>query len=471
MRLYSIVLKNIRQRALASTLTIISITLGVALVAGILLIRAETEDNFFKSADGWDLIVGYKGSPLEIVLSTVFNLAYASNTTPMSVYNQILDDPRVEFAIPFCTGVAYRDFPVVATSRDLYDRFEYRRGRFLRDDDPSSYVPGDRIELLRGNWFTEKRGEAVIGAFVERNSSLRVGSEFYAGPNVIDDETARKFYAYYGQPCKVVGVMAPTGTPIDKAIYVSLNTWFNFEGHVIVKKATDPGVKRSPVNPSPPVTGVEAPSAGGAEDDQDNLADIPFGFVGPIKQKKTFYQITAIGVRLKPGVDPEKIVAQMDRTSDVAQAVIPDRQIEYFFTDVLGWISALFVATAGTVVIVSAISIMVWIYNSMNERRRDVAIMRSLGAGRWTVFSAILLESSTLCTVGALLGIPVAHLAVQVAGNYIHLRSGILIHPWSFASYELLLLVGTALLGAVVGILPAVKAYETDVAQNLNPLA
>ena len=468
MRLYAIVLKNIRQRALASTLTIISITLGVALVAAILLVRTETESNFFDSADGWDLIVGYKGSPLEIVLCTVFNLAYASNTTPMSVYEQVLDDPRVEFAIPFCTGVSYRDFPVVATSRDLYDRFEYQRGRFLRGDDRSSYVPGKRIEMLRGDWFTEKRGEAVIGAFVEKNSPLQIDSTFYAGPSVIDDETARKFYAYYGQPCKVVGVMAPTGTPIDKCVYVSLNTWFNFEGHVIERKDVDrPDESASPKRARLRTSVERLPDE---ESGEANVPALPPGFVGPIKQRETFYQITAIGVRLKPGTDPEKIVAQMDKSSDLAQAVIPAHQIEYFFSDILGWISALFIATAGMVVIVSAISIMVWIYNSMNERRRDIAIMRSLGASRWTVFSSILLESATLCAVGAFLGIPVAHFAVLLAGNYIHLKSGILIHPWSFAPYEILLFVGTAILGAVVGILPAVRAYETDVAQNLNPL-
>ncbi|MFH0963530.1 MAG: ABC transporter permease [Planctomycetota bacterium] len=472
MTLYSIVLKNMKQRALASVLTIVSVALGVALVTGILIVRSQTEKNFYASADGWDLIVAYKGSPLEIVLNTVFNLSYASDTTPINVYERVLDDPRVEFAIPFCTGVSYRgEFPVVATTRDLYDKYEYRRGAWRTIEGRRTYLPGKQIELVRGKWFSEKRGEAVIGSFVQENSPLKMDDSFYVAPGYVDDEIARKFYSYYGQPCKVVGVMAPTGTPMDKVVYVSLNTWFNFEGHVVQPKGTDSTASQpaasQPASPPPPPAADRPPG----EEEEEETAPVDPDFVGPVQHKRTFYQITSVGVRLKEGADPAEIVAEMDKGSEVAQAVIPRRELDTFFRDILGWVSALFISIAAMVIVVSSISIMVWIYNSMSERRRDIAIMRSLGAGRWTIFASILLESATLCALGALVGIPLAHFAVQLSGNYIHMQSGALINAWSFSFYEILVLVGTALLGALVGLVPATKAYETDVAAHLSPLA
>ena len=123
------------------------------------------------------------------------------------------------------------------------------------------------------------------------------------------------------------------------------------------------------------------------------------------------------------------------------------------------------------VIIVSGIGVMVWIYNSMNERRRDIAIMRSLGAGRWTIFSSILFESAALCAAGAAFGIPFAHLVLQFAANYIRGKSGAIIAAWDFSPIELLLLAGTVVIGLLVGIFPAVKAYKTEVADNLQPLA
>ena len=123
---------------------------------------------------------------------------------------------------------------------------------------------------------------------------------------------------------------------------------------------------------------------------------------------------------------------------------------------------------------------MVWIYNSMNERRREIAIMRSLGASRWTIVLTILLERATLCALGALVGIPVAHLGVQMASGYIHVKSGAIINAWGLVwldvlgtrvPAELILFLGTTLLGAVVGIMPAFKAYRTDVAESLSPLS
>ena len=194
-------------------------------------------------------------------------------------------------------------------------------------------------------------------------------------------------------------------------------------------------------------------------------------FVGPVKPVPVYYQLTAVGVRLK---DPDKaggFIEKFNRTSKLAQAISPVKVVRSFFKETLRWISEAFLMIACMVIIASALSIMVWIYNSMNERRKGIAVMRGLGANRKTIFRTIMLESAMLCGIGALVGIPLGHLAVQFASDYIYRQSGAVIHAWSFNLYEILLVVGTIVLGALVGILPGIKAYRTDVAASLTPFA
>ena len=496
MNLYTIVLKNMRQRALATTLTIFSIALGVALAGAILIVREGAEANFTNYARGWDLIVGYRGSGLEIVLNTMFNLTNATNTIPFSVYEEILDDKRVKFAVPFCTGVAYQDeFKVVATKREFYDKFEYVHGHYEEIDGKRSYLPGKRQELARGAWFNEEvRGEAVIGSRVETHTPLRLESQFYASPGYIEDEWIRTLGKYYGSPLKVVGVLAPTGTPSDKTIYISMKTWFKLPGMVIEVKGTDERGQRDAaarrerlkkllerrraesVDPAErvnllPDLGIEPEKAAPeAEEEEEEEQYVDPTFVGPVKPIPVYYQITSVGVRLHDKADAPAIVAEFREHSKLAQAVEPVGEVKAFFDTTLRWISGAFLMIAVMVIIASALSIMVWIYNSMHERRQGIAIMRSLGARRGTIFATILLESATLCGIGAIVGVPLGHFAVMLAGDYIYRTSGAVIPSWSFSFYEVLLVLGAVVLGMLVGILPAIKAYETDVAANLNPL-
>ncbi|MFH0963531.1 MAG: ABC transporter permease [Planctomycetota bacterium] len=458
MTLYSIVLKNMRQRALASVLTIVSIALGVALVSAILLVNTEAQRNFYSSSTGWDLIVGPKGSPLELVLNAVFNLTTASNTIPYSVYEDLLHDKRVDFAVPFCSGDSYRNFRIVATNPAFFERYEYElpTKRYYRGE--MVPIPGKKLELADdGAWWKDVLGEAIVGSFVARSTGLKVGDQFLITHGLNVEEEMREQHTHKDLPFTVTGVLKPTGSPVDKVIYVSLDTWFHLAGHLNIPKSVEAHEEHEHEHEA------EHPAAEAAHDEHAEHEHAPV--------EKRFYQLTSIGVRLVETADPLQLLWEYRDQSTIAQAVLPLQEITLFFQNVLGWVSALFVSIASMVIVVSSLGVMVWIYNSMNERRRDIAIMRSLGAGRWTIFGTILAESGTLCAAGALVGIPLAHLCVQLAGNYIRMTSGAIVDAWRFSPYEPYLLLGTVLLGLVVGVIPAVKAYDTDVAENLRPLA
>ena len=160
--------------------------------------------------------------------------------------------------------------------------------------------------------------------------------------------------------------------------------------------------------------------------------------------------------------------AKIDGELLEAQAVAPVQEIAAFFQDVIGNIQSVLIIFAIQVVIVAGVGMMVSIYNSMNERRQEIAIMRALGARRSTVMSIILLESILLSLGGGALGALIGHLAIGALAPLIMSYANVMIRPWNFQLAELILIPGLAGLASIVGYLPAVVAYRTDVAQSLQ---
>ena len=152
-----------------------------------------------------------------------------------------------------------------------------------------------------------------------------------------------------------------------------------------------------------------------------------------------------------------------------AQAVAPVQEIAAFYQDVIGNIQYILILFAVQVIIVAGIGMMVSIYNSMNERRQEIAIMRALGARRITVMSIILLESILLSLGGGLLGVLIGHSLVWGLSPFIMEYSNVMVRFWDFQLAELILIPGLIAMASVVGYLPAVIAYRTDVAQSLQP--
>jgi len=428
--LYSIVIKNMKQRTLATALTVFSITLGVSLAMGIIVLHDQVEESFNNPKIGWDVIVGPADvSDLQLVLSTTLNVQHTANRMPYSVYEDIVNDERVQFALPFCVAGAHEGFTVVATSPTFFEQYEYEPGaRAFTADGEEIYVRGRTPKPARGEWFGETVGEAVVGAFAAKNAGLdELGATFTVDTGVTGADESRDAPA--GR-FKVVGVMRPTGTAIDKVIYISLGSLFADEAG----SPSDPGA----------------------------------------------WELSAVGVRCVDDFQGLQFFWDVRNTSTSVQAVQPLQRLTMFFSTTLEHVLAAFMAIAFMVVLVSTIGIIVWIYNSMSERRQDIAIMRSLGASRWTIVLTILLECVTLLSIGALLGVPGGHLGVMVAAGFLQAQSGAIFDAWSPVVLdvlgrpvyaELALFFGMTILGAIVGILPAFKAYKTDVGNILRPPA
>jgi putative ABC transport system permease protein len=451
MNLFAIAWKSIRQRALASSLTALSVALGVALMVMVLVINGTVTRMFSQSATGYHLIVGAKGSPLQLVLNSIYFMDRPIENIPYRYYEQLKKNSAVVHAIPFNLGDTTEDgrFRIVGTIPEYFD---------------VEYIPEKQFQFSQGRALTGGF-EAVVGARVARAYGWSLGSEFpIAHGGNLADVHAEKF--------KIVGILAPTGTPNDRAVFIHFDGFYSIAGHekpVEEARAEEEARQagEAPIilpNAGSKTTGplrVKAAQPG----NQSQPAPAPQQAVKEVASEQK--QVTAILLQMKSDTLAYLYAPRINK-APVAQAVNPIAQISRLLNDLVGNVRTMLLVLTGLIIIVSGISIFVSIYNSMADRKREIAIMRALGARRGTVFSIIVAEAVLLCVLGWIVGTALGHALVFLAAPIVEARSDVLINPWSFEREELLLLPVILVLSILVGLLPGLTAYRVDVARGLQ---
>lgn len=439
MSLWKIAWRSIQQRALASALTSLSIGLGVALVVTVLVIHQVIDQSFRRNAQGYNLIVGGKagGGPLDLVLNTVYHLSRPTGNIPYSYYLEFAEGRHandVEVAIPICKGDVVEGFPVIGTVPEMFTKLTYL------DDRRYAFAEGR-------NFASETEDEAVIGATMARKLKLKVGSTFRPTHGMADKALGEQH-----APMRVVGVLEPTGTPADRAAYIDLHAFYHLSGH---SHAPEPAAE-----PTAKKDNHDKKSSHAEKDDHDHHdEEVP----------DSAKQVTAVLLLTKPW-----LVTTLERkinASGVAQAAVPVRVVADLFDGVIGNVQALLLLMAVMVVIVAGIGMLVSMYNSMTDRRREIAIMRALGARRFTVMSVILVESILLALGGGAVGVLLGHGLIATLAPMILEQTGVRINPFDPQMLELVLIPGLVALATAVGYVPAAVAYRTDVSRSLSASA
>ncbi len=448
MNLATIAWKSIRQRGLASSLTALSVALGVMLMVAVLVIFGILQSTFNQRSINYDLIVGAKGDPLQLVLSTVYHISPPIENLPYRYFLDWKKDKRIESAIPLAMGdvTEQGSFPIVGTIPEFFE---------------IDYAP-DRPFLIKGTKF-HKPFDAYIGSRVAIENGWGLGAKLKLVHGGADSGHV------HNEEFTVVGLLAPTGTPHDKTVYVNLEGFYQIEGH---DKPLAEGIKRErefygelPLDAdalAAEIKKIEAKfgthdHAGHDHAGHDHLHELP------MVQK----QVTAILLRCK-GLTVGPLIAGELKKGYQAQAVNPIFPMQKLLDQFLRPAMELLVVLTVLIIVVSGIGIFVSIYNSMAARRREIAIMRALGAQRGTVFSIILAESIILCVGGGLLGLALGHGLVFIAAPIVERQTGLIVNPLAFEMKELVLLPALLLLATLVGILPGLTAYRTDVAESLS---
>ncbi len=274
------------------------------------------------------------------------------------------------------------------------------------------YQRGRRLALQpSGRWFAEGAQEAVLGSFVASRLGLRVGDVFqpYHG---LEYDPSQKHEADY----LVVGIMRASNTPADHVIWIPVLGAQNMPGHR-AEAATD---------------------------------------------------ISAVLLQFNSAAQGPMFADQVNKgTRDKTVAMIAPTVTRFFQR--FEWLRVVLGAMAALVALVGAGGILASLYNTLNERRRELAILRALGARRTTVFGAMVLEAATISVLGVLGGFAVYAVCVGAAAHFVRQHTGVVIDPWEASAVFIVAPVGIVIAGAAAGVLPAIKAYQTDVAENLVP--
>jgi putative ABC transport system permease protein len=452
MNLFSIAWKSIKQRALTSTLTSLSVSLGVMLMVAILVLNGVISRQFRQTGSGYDLIVGPAGSATDLVLSTIYRMAPPIENLPWRYYEELKADSRIAHAIPFTFGdtTEVGNFPIIGTT------IEY----FTID-----YMPGRKFGLTSGDWNTNT-WEAVIGSHVAKENGWKVGSQFklvHAGVN--DHVHDEKF--------TVTGILGKTNTPNDRTVFVNLGGFFALAGH---EKPVNEAIEGEAQFFGEPLEQVRTKYAKELQMiDELTIKEGPHAghYHGPVPDFQK--EVTSILVKMA-APDNRQTVAQArarELSSEMraglkTQAVNPVMVMEMLVTNLVGNIKLVLLVLTWLIIIISGIGIFVSIYNSMSERRKEIAIMRALGADRSQILLIIMCESVLLCFLGGLVGMLLGHVMVFIAAPIIESRAQLLIEPWAYDVYEIYIIPGMIALAIIVGFIPAMSAYRTNVSEHLN---
>jgi putative ABC transport system permease protein len=445
--------------------------LGVALVVIVLVIHSVISRSFGEAAQGYHLLVGARGGKLQLVMNTVFHLSQPIENLPWDFYKQFTDyqDQRgnrvrgkyagaVKVAVPYCLGDSYQDFRVVGTTPDLFDKISY--GAY-DDGTPKMY------KFAAGRNFRQHEfNGAVIGAFAARRTGLKLGDRFPITHGLADDENA---HVHEEDLFEVLGILEPTGTPNDRAVFVNMEGFYLIGGHAFIMEEEEPEESNT----------VDAPQGqplpDGKQDPLDSPADETHHTadhdqhqqpqIKPLPEDQR--EVTAVLLLLADDAYALRLSKQINK-GRVAQAVFPGREVARLFEGLVGYVKSILLVLAILVIVVAGVSVMVSIYNSMNDRSREIGVMRALGAGRSTVMMVVLLESILLSLLGGAAGVLLGHGTMAVLSPIVLNLTGVTIHAFQFDVAELILIPALIVLATLAGYLPALTAYRTDVARALS---
>lgn len=416
--------KSLRQHAMATAITAFSIALASGLAMSVWSLSRTSYRAFTGGSQGFDAVLGARGSQLQLVLNSVFHLDTSPGNIPWLLYEKIKADPRVRLALPYAVGDSFRGFRIVGTTDEMFTVYE-----------PG---PGQHLEIHPGGHpFDPWRQEAVIGSTVARRTGLSVGSTFHPSHGISADdddpenadETEQQ---HHEEEYVVTGVLEPTGTPIDRVIWIPIEGLFRLGGHVL----------RGNGEPFTP-----------AQDE-----DIP----------DEHKEVSAVMLKLQDPLVGFQLAQEINRGAREATLAWPIGRVMAELFDRLGWMNRILSLVALLTIIVATAASSAAIFNSLNGRRREIAILRSLGARRSTIFGAIVAESAAIAAIGCTGGYLAYGAILSTSFIVIREKTGVHLDLVTFDISLVWVPLLVIMLGSIAGLLPAVRAYQMDVADGLD---
>lgn len=452
MSFISIVFKNLKKRSLSTVLTITSVVLGVAMIIAITVIQAETEKSFSQTSVGYDLILAAKGSQLQTTLNALYHLETSTGIIPYALYEIARQDPRVSKAFPLYVGDSYRGNRVIGTSYD-----------FLSDAQPRT---GQNFVFRSGVNFDAPL-QAVLGFEVARRTGLNIGDQIQITHGLAEVAPGAEPHIHDNAPVTIVGILERSGTANDRVIFTDLYTThalhdpsFHIEDYEDEHGTHDHAHDNEHEHDSEEPTDLR---------DVITLKELDALLVKMVDPAAALQLSGMINypTPANPLLARNMMRDPFFRYKDQIMAVIPAMQIMALMS-IVGNAEVVLKYIAWFVIVVALFGLLIAIYNTMEDRKRDIAIMRALGASKRHVFSIIVLEAITICAIGGIIGLFGGHAIVSLVTPHLAEVAGIVISSFDIQLSQLYYVLFVIVLGAIAGLIPAFKAYRTDAVRNLS---
>ena len=436
MIILDLAVKSFRNRKFTTGLTILSIALSVMLLLGIEKIRHGAETGFTSVISGTDLIVGARSSQVQLLLFSVFHIGNPTNNISKHSYEMISDHPRVKWAIPLSLGDSHKGYRVVGTTAEFFEHYQFANNR--------------QLTLDEGAWFV-KQDDAVIGAEVAESLNYQLKDQIV----IAHGSGEETFIDHADKPFHVAGILARTGTPIDRSVYVSLESI-----DAIHDDMYGTGHSHDPLmghHDEPKDT-----HEGHHDEALQEHHEAAHGQVHKHGHEESEGQgdISAVLV----GLDTRGAALGLQRSfnehrHEPLTAIMPGVVLLEIW-HMLGVVERILLAISALVVAIGLFSMLIILMTSMNERRREMAILRSVGARPVHVFSLIMGEALFVTLLGIALGVFLVYGLL------------ILLQPWLESAWGLYILIGWPSLielylmmlitvcGFLVGLVPGIRIYQ-----------
>ena len=393
-------LANLTYRLSTSVFNILTLALGIAVIVTLLHISEQIDQRFERDLQGIDLVVGAKGSPMQLILSSVFHLDIPNGNIPLSEAQKLEKNALVKSAIPMALGDNYNGFRIVGTTADYIDHYHGK--------------------LAQGRVYNAKM-EAIVGSDVAQKNGLKLGDSIIGAHGLSNSDDLHSDFPY-----AIVGILKPSGTVLDRLVLTPVESVWHVHEH-----------------PDP--------------DDPEEVA---------YKKSHPEKEITALLITYKSPMAAVVLPREINKTSSM-EAASPAFETARLLR-LIGIGSDSIELFAGILVFIAALGFFVTLMGAVNDRRYDIALMRSLGATRLKICMLVLVEGVALGMGGAVLGLALGHGFAYAMQCWIEQTHHVTLNAVGFHPYEAYIILGALLISMIAATIPALMAYRVNIAKILS---
>jgi putative ABC transport system permease protein len=413
--LFTLAWNYLKAKPLNTVINILLLSLGIAVITILLLFNRQLEERISDNTKGIDLVIGAKGSPLQLILCNIFHIDFPTGNIGLKEAERFAKNRLIKQAIPLALGDSYQSYRIIGTNKN--------------------YATLYHAELQAGEWWGNPLS-VNLGSNVAALSGLKVGDQFASAHGVVEGGHAHNEHQY-----KVVGIFKPTQSVLDNLILTNIESVWTMHEEPIAEDSTHHEVHVG------------------------NVPAIPSPLVPSIEKGDSTKQITSLLLLYRSPMAAIQMPKLVNSQSSL-QAASPAFEAARLFS-IMGVGVEILMAFAYVLIAISALSIFIALYNSLKERRYEMAVMRSMGATRGRLLLLVLLEGSLLTLLGSIAGLGLGHGVLIVLTKSLPEMQQAGISGLVFYTQEWIIFGGSLLLGLICAAIPAIQAYRTDISRVL----